>query len=57
LLAFLLDLLHLRGEFQPPGLSCAQTDDLGLIRVKSALALPLQTLPPLQELGLLRGEA
>ena len=33
-LAFLLDLLHLRGEFQPPCLSCAQADNLSLIRVQ-----------------------
>jgi hypothetical protein len=33
-LAFLLDLLPLCGEFQPPRLSCAETDNLGLIRVQ-----------------------
>jgi hypothetical protein len=33
-LACLLDLLYLCGEFQPSRLSCAQTDHLGLIRVK-----------------------
>ena len=55
-LACLRDLLELGGEFQPPSLSCAQADHLGLIGVQSALALPLQTLPPLQEVGVLRGE-
>jgi transposase len=55
-LALLRALWHLRGEGQPPGVSCAQTDPRGLIRVQSALALPLQPPPPLQELGWLRGE-
>jgi hypothetical protein len=55
-LALLLDLLPVGAAFPPPSLSCAQTDDLGLIRVQSALALPRSTRPPLQALRVLRGE-
>jgi len=40
-LAFLLDLLELGSEFQPPTLSCTQANNLSLIRIQSALALPL----------------
>jgi hypothetical protein len=54
--AFRLALRHLRGEFQPPRVSCAQADPLSLIGVQSALAWPRQALPALQEVGWLRGE-
>lgn len=55
-LACLRDLRHLCGELQPPRWSFAQADHLSLISGKEALALPLYALPPLQAVGLLRGE-
>jgi hypothetical protein len=54
LLTCLLDLLALGRQFQPPTWSCTQAHNLRLIGIQSALALPLQTLPALQELGVLR---
>jgi hypothetical protein len=55
-LTCLLDLLELGSQLQPPTLSFAQANNLGLIGVKEALALPLQTLPALQELCVLHSK-
>jgi hypothetical protein len=55
-LAILGDRLQCGRHFPPATLSCVQADDLGLIGIESALTLPLETLSPLEQLRLLRGE-
>ena len=51
---FLLDLLQRGSKFLPPHLELTEGDNLGLIGIKQALVLPLDPLPPLQQLRLLR---
>ena len=51
---FLLDLLQRGSKFLPPRLELTECDNLGLIGIKQALILPLDPLPPLQQLRLLR---
>ena len=50
---FLFDLLQRGREFLPPRLELTKGNNLGLIGIKQALVLPLDPLPPLQQLSLL----
>jgi hypothetical protein len=49
-----LDLWQRGSEFLSPRLALRQCDNLGLIGLKQALVLPLEALPPLQQLRVLR---
>ena len=51
---FLLDLVQRSSQFLAPRLELTEGDNLGLIGIKQALVLPLDPLPPLQQLRLLR---
>ena len=51
---FLLNLLQRGSQLLPPRLELTEGDNLGLIGIKQALVLPLDPLPPLQQLRLLR---
>jgi hypothetical protein len=53
LLPFRLDLWHLGEQLAPPALPLLKADDLGLISIEQTLALPLQALVVLPQLGLL----
>ena len=51
---FLLNLLQLGREFLTPRLQLTQVDNLALIGIEQALVLPLDPLPSLEQLRLLR---
>jgi hypothetical protein len=51
---FLLDLVQRGSTFLPPHLELTEGENLGLIGIKQALVLPLEPLPPLPQLCLLR---
>ena len=51
---FLLDLLQRGRQFLPPRLEFIQGNNLGLIGIKQALVLPLEPLPSLYQLRVLR---
>jgi hypothetical protein len=51
---FLFNLLQRSSQFLSPRLELTECDNLGLIGIQQALALPLDPLPPLQQLRLLR---
>jgi len=51
---FLFNLLQRSSKFLPPCLELTEGDNLGLISIQQALVLPLNPLPPLQQLRLLR---
>jgi hypothetical protein len=54
LLPFLLDLFSFSGEFPPSTVQLIEADDLSLLGIEYALALPLQALLALDQPGLLR---
>ena len=51
---FLRNLVQRGSQLLPPRLELTECDNLGLIGIKQALVLPLDPLPPLQQLRLLR---
>jgi hypothetical protein len=51
---FLLDLVQRRSQFLSPRLALTEGENLGLRGIEQALALPLEPLPPLQQLRLVR---